>query len=70
LGFAPEGRAYTPHLTLCRFKLPVPMKAGLPSVDVSDLDPFDIDRIELFQSHLSPKGARYESLASFPFGPR
>jgi 2'-5' RNA ligase len=70
LGYAPEGRAYTPHLTLCRFKIPVPMKSGLPTVDVTDLGPFEIDRIDLFRSHLSPKGARYERLDSYPFRSR
>ena len=68
LGFLPEGRAYTPHLTLCRFKMPVPMKSGLPEIDLSALEPFQVGQLELFRSHLSPKGARYESLAAFPFG--
>lgn len=70
LGYAPEGRAFTPHLTLCRFKIPVPMRSGLPPIDLSDLGAFEIDRLELFRSHLSPKGARYESLATFPFRSR
>ena len=65
LGFAAEGRDFTPHLTLCRFKMPVPLKAGLPQVDLSGLGPFEIGSIELFRSHLSPKGARYEVLRSF-----
>jgi 2'-5' RNA ligase len=70
LGFAPEGRAYTPHLTLCRFKIPVPLKSGLPAVDASELGPFEIESIDLFRSHLSPKGARYERLDSYPLRPR
>ena len=65
LGFAAEARSFTPHLTLCRFKIPVPLKGGLPEIDLSDLDPFDIRHIELFRSHLSPKGARYEVLEEF-----
>lgn len=66
LGFAAEGRSFTPHLTLCRFRIPVPMKSGLPSLDMTGLDPFEIDRLQLFRSHLSPKGARYESIKGFP----
>ena len=69
LGYPTEGRAYTPHLTLCRFKIPVPLKGGLPTVDLSDLDPFAVDSITLFRSHLSPKGARYEALKAFPLSP-
>ena len=68
LGYPTESRAFTPHLTLCRFKMPVPLKGGLPGVDSSGLDAFDIDSIELFRSHLSPKGARYEVLREFPLG--
>ena len=66
LGYAAEARAFTPHLTLARFRIPVPLKGGLPEVDVSGLDPFPIEEMHLFRSHLSPKGARYEILESFP----
>lgn len=66
LGYASEARSFTPHLTLCRFKIPVPLGSGLPTVDVSGLEPFPIDRLELYRSHLSPKGARYECIGRFP----
>ena len=66
LGYAAEARAFTPHLTLARFRIPVPFKSGLPEIDTSTLDPFPIDELHLFRSHLSPKGARYEVLESFP----
>lgn len=68
LGFPSEGREYKPHLTLARFKLPVPLKSGFPSVDTSAVEPFEMNEIVLFRSHLSPKGARYEALRSFPLG--
>ena len=68
LGFAAESRSFTAHLTLCRFRIPVPLKGGLPEVDTSTLEPFEIDRIQLFRSHLSPKGASYEVLREFPLG--
>lgn len=63
-GFAPDKRAFTPHLTLCRFKTPVRLSAGLPDI-VLGTDPFEISSIELLRSHLSPKGARYEVLRTF-----
>lgn len=68
LGFPSEGRAYTPHLTLARFKLPVPLKSGFPSIDTSAIAPFDLGEITLFRSHLSPKGAHYEVMGVFPLG--
>jgi 2'-5' RNA ligase len=70
LGFPAEGRAYTPHLTLARFKLPVPLRSGFPEIDTSGVDPFEVTDIVLFRSHLSPKGARYEVLSAFPLGSR
>ncbi|MGH3117497.1 MAG: RNA 2',3'-cyclic phosphodiesterase [Gaiellales bacterium] len=68
LGFAAEGRVYTPHLTLARFKLPVPLKSGFPELDAPPHDPVLVERIELFRSHLSPTGARYEVIRSFRLG--
>ncbi|HEV3473505.1 MAG TPA: RNA 2',3'-cyclic phosphodiesterase [Actinomycetota bacterium] len=68
LGFPSEGRSYTPHLTLARFKMPVPLKSGFPSVELP-MDPaFQVSDIKLFRSHLSPKGARYEVVATFHLG--
>ncbi|MGH2805918.1 MAG: RNA 2',3'-cyclic phosphodiesterase [Actinomycetota bacterium] len=69
LGFTTEARSFTPHLTLARFKLPVPLKAGLPELDVADLPEFEVSSFELYRSHMSPKGARYEVLKSFPLKP-
>lgn len=68
LGYPTEGRAFTPHVTLCRFKIPVPLKGGLPEIDVADLPSFEVDAIQLFRSHLSPKGARYEVVREFRLG--
>ncbi|HWC13382.1 MAG TPA: RNA 2',3'-cyclic phosphodiesterase [Actinomycetota bacterium] len=68
LGFPSEGRAYQPHLTLARFKMPIPLKSGFPSVDTTGIEPFDVNEIVLYRSHVSPKGARYEVLCAFPLG--
>lgn len=66
IGIPAEGRDYTPHLTLARFKIPIPLKSGFPTIDTSVIEPFGFDELTLFRSHLSPKGARYEALDSFP----
>ena len=66
LGFEPEERPYTPHLTLARFKTPR-RGEGLPPLEPAP-GGFDVDRIVLYRSHLSPRGPRYEPLARFPLG--
>lgn len=68
LGFPSEGRDYNPHLTLARFKLPIPLKSGFPSIDTSKIASFTFDELTLFRSHLSPKGVRYEVIQGFPLG--
>ena len=68
LGFPAESRSFTAHLTLCRFRIPVPLKGGLPEVNTDDLEPFEVGAIQLFRSRLSPKGARYEVLGEYPLG--
>lgn len=66
VGFAPEGRAYSPHLTLARFKKPTPVNEFPPLPQPPP--PFRLGSFDLWRSHLSPRGARYEVLASFPLG--
>ena len=68
LGFPSEGRELTPHLTLARFKLPIPLKSGFPSMDTSRIEGFRFEELTLYRSHLSPKGARYEVVGTFPLG--
>ena len=68
LGFPAEGRAYTPHLTLARFKLPVPLKSGFPEIDATAVPGFMVTEIALMRSFLSPKGARYEVAETFRLG--
>ena len=66
IGIPAEGREYTPHLTLARFKIPIPLKSGFPSIDPSGIEPFGFEELTLFRSHLLPKGARYEVVDVFP----
>jgi len=69
LGLEPEGRPFSPHLTLARIKEPEPLQklhaavAGLPSLEFGD---FSADRFYLYQSRLGPAGSVYTKLAEFP----
>jgi RNA 2',3'-cyclic 3'-phosphodiesterase len=68
LGFAPEQRAFNPHLTLARFKAPRPQLelAALAErqKDLS-LGRFEVSEFFLFESKLSPEGAAYRRVARF-----
>lgn len=68
LGFEPEKRDFTPHLTLARFKMPVRLDEPLPEISVTKLPAFEVAELRLYRSHLSPRGARYEVLREFPLG--
>lgn len=62
----PEQRPFSPHLTVARLNPPADVRgAGLVGAAVGGV-PFAVERLVLYRSHLSPKGARYEALASFP----
>ena len=72
LGFEPERRAYSPHLTLARVKdVPradgVRVRAALGRFSrlVGD---FEVSSVTLFRSRLSPKGSQYERLLRVPLG--
>lgn len=59
IGYEPEERGYTPHLTLARLKTPRSLAGLLPELPAPP-GPFTVDRVTLFRSRLSPAGARYE----------
>jgi 2'-5' RNA ligase len=71
LGFPPEDRPFSPHLTLGRARDP----RGAPGLasaiaQAGELPPasWRASEVTLFQSHLSPKGPRYEALLRAPLG--
>jgi 2'-5' RNA ligase len=76
-GFAPEERAYSPHLTLARAARDVDRRtlsrAGelierFSSESVtSELMSFDVERVRFYQSELRAGGSRYTVLAELPF---
>ena len=67
-GFPCEARAFKPHLTLGRVQDQTPMT-------FSKLIPFGptvskkITSTHLFRSHLTPQGAHYEAIQTYPFAP-
>lgn len=70
-GFRQESRAWHPHLTVARLRVPGPVGPSLEEADVASLDPspVEVGEVVLFRSHLSPRGATYEALERFPLGP-
>ncbi len=64
--FAPEKRAFTPHLTVARFDPPVALE-GLGEARLRT-EGFRVDRLTLFRSHLRRPAPRYEVLETFPLG--
>jgi 2'-5' RNA ligase len=69
LGLKPEGRPFSPHLTLARIKEPVDLRklretvAALPSLDFGG---FNADRFFLYHSRPGQAGSVYTKLAEFP----
>jgi 2'-5' RNA ligase len=68
LGSTAEKRRFTPHLTLARF--PAPRRLETIPEQAPALAPFEVSEAVLYRSHLHPRGACYEPLASFPLDPR
>ncbi len=71
VGFSPEGRDYSPHLTLARVPQPPrPGTAEMISRALAAVEPpraeFEVREIVLMRSRLQPGGAVYERLAGFP----
>lgn len=69
-GLAPEGRRFTPHVTLARLK-------GVPEEPVRDFieahggfaaAPFAVQAFTLFESLLGRGGAHYVALRDYPLG--
>lgn len=71
-GFEPERRPFRAHLTLARVtECPRAAARAVRAAVASVRPPPVVVRVShatIFQSHLSPKGPRYESLARVPLG--
>lgn len=68
LGFPPEDRPFSPHLTLGRARdgRGAPGLAGALAHAAGEATPWRVSELVLFESHLSPRGPRYEALARVP----
>lgn len=62
--FEQEKRPFTPHLTVARFDPPVELDPG----EAADLasEPFPVDRLVLYRSHLTRPAPIYEAIERFP----
>jgi 2'-5' RNA ligase len=66
LGFEPEKRELTPHLTLARLRTPRNLVGDIGHLPETDFAPFPVESLDLFLSRLSPRGAKYELMKPFP----
>lgn len=66
--FPTEKRRFSAHLTVARLNPPAPMREWASELEAARVDPvtFAVDRLILYRSHLSPRGARYEAVGEFP----
>ncbi len=73
LGFKPEHREFSAHLTLGRVKFPRPDAALTRALDSVKNEAFGTMRVEamhLFESQLHPQGSVYSKLSSHKLGER
>lgn len=69
LGFVPEKRDFSPHLTLARFRIPhrqPKLQKLIEENDRSVLGDFEVSEFFLWESKLAPQGAQYGKVARFP----
>lgn len=72
LGFPPEDRVFSPHLTLSRIKdsrLPEPLRAAFRSHASDEFGETVVQNFHLIESKTRPAGAEYSTVASFAFTP-
>jgi 2'-5' RNA ligase len=69
LGFSAEARAFSPHVTLGRVREPwrdERLAALIRAGAATDFGTVPVRSVSLMRSDLSPRGARYTELSSFP----
>ncbi|MGH8903485.1 MAG: RNA 2',3'-cyclic phosphodiesterase [Egibacteraceae bacterium] len=66
LGWSVEDRAFRPHLTLARARASVVPRSLVDAYHGPPVT-WTVADLELVRSHLGRAGARYETVASFPF---
>ncbi len=67
-GFPPEGRRYTPHITLARIKggARAPVQEFVAHNALVRLPTFRVTEFTLFSSHLGHRAASYRAEAAYP----
>jgi 2'-5' RNA ligase len=65
--FEAERRPFHPHLTVARSDPPLKLPAAYTSTELVS-EPWTVDRVTLFRSHLGRPAPRYEPLARSPLG--
>ncbi|HLZ66160.1 MAG TPA: RNA 2',3'-cyclic phosphodiesterase [Aliidongia sp.] len=67
-GLTPEGRHFTPHVTLANIRAGKPVDLGryLESHNLLRLPEMPVDRFQLVQSYLTKAGSLYEAAAEYP----
>jgi 2'-5' RNA ligase len=72
LGFTPEGRKFTPHLTIGRWRdadrAPKSLGRQLENWQARDFGTSNVESVKLIQSMLKPEGASYNYLITVPLG--
>jgi RNA 2',3'-cyclic 3'-phosphodiesterase len=68
--FTPEKRAFSAHLTMARFDPPVSLDEE--EIVVADVvsEPFTVDRLVVYRSHLRRPAPMYEPVGEFALGSR
>lgn len=65
-GLPPEGRAYSPHITLARLKRGAgPVDHFIEASGGLSSEPFRVDSFCLYESQLTPEGAVYEAVERY-----
>jgi RNA 2',3'-cyclic 3'-phosphodiesterase len=65
--FEPEKRPFHPHLTVARSDPPLKLPAAYTSTPLES-EPWLVDHVTLFRSHLGRPAPRYEPLVRLPLG--
>ena len=71
LGFKPENRAFTPHITLGRSRSTAGgnvIRDVLDDNEPPQTDQMQVAEVVVFESRLLPSGAQYKPLAKVPMG--
>ncbi len=68
--FGSEERAFAPHLTLARIAPPRRLSEFVPEILTTEVgsEAFSVDRLVLYRSRLSPRGAIYEAMLDVALG--